>query len=127
MTKGEGRFLFLASVVALGIAVGAVHVKTSGGQRQDQRGHGDDQYDEGLGLNATVELGFGQPSDETRWHYGGGMPGEALPTNWERHRLAYPRRQCGNTETCAVTPLNHPAFPRRDAIWYYQPPAERDL
>jgi hypothetical protein len=77
-----------------------------------------------LTADMRVSLGLCQPEEHTRWHYG---PSGAIPTNWSRHRLTYPRRQCQNIEKCSVTPMNHPAFPRREDVWYYAPPAEVDL
>jgi hypothetical protein len=129
MTTAE-KWLVLIGLATLGVAIATSNgagVKTNGGQRQDQRGQGDDQYKEGLGLDVRLQLGAVQPDDHTRWHYGGGQPGEALPTNWSRHRLAYPRRGGQLTEYAAEVPLNTPAFPRNDAPWFYCPPADEGI
>jgi hypothetical protein len=127
VSPAEKWLILGASVVALAAAVTSstgAGLKTSGSQRTGARGMGDDQYKEGIGLDVALQLGWVQPDEHTRWHYGGGMPGEAIPTNWSRHRLGYPRRQGECTERCQVTPMSAPAFPRSFARWYYQPPAD---
>jgi len=130
MSPGEKWLLLLSSAAALAaIATSSTGagVKTGGGQRRDQRGQGDNQYREGLGLDVQLQLGAVQPDECTRWHYGGGAPGDALPTNWQRHRLMYPRRGGQLTEDIQDRPLNHPAFPRQLAKWYYEPPADQGV
>jgi hypothetical protein len=129
MTPKEGSVLVIISIIAL---YGAYQmsqgkqVVSSGGKRQNHRGHGDTQDKEGFGFDVHLSAGI-DPDDETRWHYGGGMPGERLPTNWSRHRLSYPRRQSENMEELMVTPMSHPAFPKRDCASYYNPPADSGL
>jgi hypothetical protein len=128
VNKTEGSLLVIASIGAILTVIAAQNgnVKTDGSQRPENRGMGDDQWKEGLGLDVHLSAGI-DPDDETRWHYGGGMPGESLPTNWSRHRLSYPRRQCQNIEELTVTPLNHPAFPKKDSRDYFNPPADLGL
>lgn len=130
MTPAEKWLILGASAITLAAAVssstGAGLVK-DGSQRKGARGMGDDQYKEGIGIDLAIQLGLCQPEDHTRWHYGGGLPGQSLPTNWTRHRLGYPRRQGECTEECQVTPLSSPAFPKRDADWFYKPPADEGL
>jgi hypothetical protein len=130
VTPAEKWLIIGASAVTLAAAISSstgAGVKTDGADRPGARGMGDDQYKEGIGVDVALQLGWVQPDDHTRWHYGGGMPGEAIPTNWSRHRLAYPRRQGECTEQLGVTPMTSPAFPRADAKWYYEPPANQGL
>lgn len=135
MSMSGGEKLFLAAAAAavawasVQACTGTARPYASGGQRPDARGCGDDQYDEGFGIDLALTVGACQPDDHTRWHYGGGMPGQALPTNWQRHRLAYPRRQGDGVAALISMPLNHPAFPCNTAAakWFYDPPADEDL
>lgn len=130
MSPGEKLFIIAASAAALGVAISVSNgagVRTSGAQRPGARGMGDDQWKEGLGIDLALQLGFCQPDEHTRWHYGGGMPGQPIPTNWSRHRLAYPRKQAECTEACMTMPLSHPAFPKNDSAWFYTPPADQGL
>lgn len=126
MNKTEGTLIIIASIAAILAMTGAMkgQIYTDGSQRPDARGMGDDQYNEGgVGFDLSLQAGI-QPDEQTRWHYGGGMPGEAIPSNWERHRLSYPRRNMQNLEELTVTPMGHPDFPKRESVWYYCPPAE---
>jgi hypothetical protein len=130
MTGAEKCLLVVASLAALGIAIGTsagAGVRTDGSQRPGARGQGDDQYREGIGLDVALQLGFLQPDEHTRWHYGGGMPGQPVPGNWARHRLSYPRRGGECLEQLQVTPLSHPAFPKVMRKWFYDPPADQGL
>lgn len=130
MTPGEKWLIIAASAITLGTAISTsmgAGLKTDGSQRDGARGMGDDQYREGIGLDLALQLGWVQPDEHTRWHYGGGLPGQPVPTNWARHRLAYPRRQGECTEALQTVPLNAPAFPKSDAKWFYEPPADQGL
>jgi len=130
VTGGQQAFLWAAAVGAAAVFIGTscgAGAATDGSQRQGARGQGDDQYKEGIGIDLALQLGCIQPADHTRWHYGGGMPGTTVPTNWSRHRLGYPRRQSPATEQVACLPLNHPVFPKNMAKWFYEPPADEDL
>jgi hypothetical protein len=119
--NSNGVLLF---VTAAGVAAVAVACSQPGG---NPRGHGDGPGREGLSFDAQLQLGQLQPPDHTRWHYGGGQPGQALPGTWQRHRLGYPRRQAPATEECQVTPMSDPAFPKNEAHWFYRPPAEVNI
>lgn len=121
MSGHDGLLLF---VTAAGVAAVAVACSQP---RDGARGQGDGPEREGLSFDAQLQLGQLQPPDHTRWHYGGGAPGQALPGDYQRHRLGYPRRQAPATEECQVTPLSDPAFPKHEATWFYKPPAEVDI
>jgi hypothetical protein len=130
VTPGEKWLLIGASAITLASALATstgAGLRTDGSQRPGARGMGDDQYREGIGVDLALQLGFIQPDDHTRWHYGGGLPGQPIPSNWSRHRLAYPRRQGECTEQLQVTPMGSPAFPQNDGKWYYDPPADEGL
>jgi hypothetical protein len=121
MTPAE-RWLIAAG--AGGLVLAAVLTSQP---RDGSRGSGDGPEKDGLDFDVQLQLGQLQPEDHTRWHYGGGMPGEPLPSNWDRHRLGYPIRQGEGTERCAEVPLGHPAFPKRETAWFYTPPAEVNI
>jgi hypothetical protein len=119
------KFVIGGAVVTLAILAGVLTIGQPEDRKRKNLGSGDDQSDEGQGFNARLNLGLAFPPEHTRWHYG---PGDGpLPTNWERHRLSYPRRPGDVHQKCGVTPMNHPAFPRRERIWYYHTPADEDL
>jgi hypothetical protein len=128
MMKTAEKIVVIGALVATAIIFGVVTVNMPHDQgNYDERGDGDDQQKEGLGLNAAVDLGLAFPEEHTLWHYGGGMPGQPLPEAWTKHRLGYPKSQFQTFGQMMLTPMNHPAFPKRDICWYYKPPADQDF
>jgi hypothetical protein len=123
VTGGEKCFI-VAAAVAVAALAGVLTTGRPDDQKRENLGDGDDQEKEGLGLDAMLSLGFLTPADHTKWHYG---PDDSIPVNWSRHRLAYPRRQGEDLQKCGAVPLMHPAFPKKEARWFYSPPAEVDL
>jgi len=131
----EGLPLHLIILAGVGFA-GFAYLMANPGKRAHGKHRPDDlvlssDYNErasGLGQGqkggAGHHLGTHRHVPEHLQRYG---TGPYLPTHWSRHRMAYARRPQTQMEKMQELPINHPAFPRNDLVWMYNPPAEQDV
>lgn len=77
------------------------------------------------GYDVESQIGARVPHYSRNGHYG--AYGILCPLEWEKHRMAYPRRPVPWLQTLMETdlPKNHPAYPKEDVGWFENPPAEQ--